>query len=302
MYQVKMLNRRWPGWPVAFSQSTREIPDDGRSPACANGYPSAAQQGTIASFLPLLDAKRPISSGSLVRIRSPERATSTTVASIGSSVRALARSAPASRPIFSSTGRTSTARRSLATPACLPPGLRHTCAITIALVRSSWPRSCATRSRAIIERSFLSTAMNSLESKTRALTGGTSSELRLRAPAPPGSIRQQSRYRASFPRYRGIPPTPPPGAWLQLLRLARTTTPCRPCGQHRVPGLPDRSRTKCSSYLLSCSYFTTLLLTAVVPTWVVLTAVRSKIERRRSWAALASHPPRRKSFGLRMNY
>ena len=109
------------------SVNSRDPGNDGGSLACATGYPSAAQQGTIASFLPLLDAKRPISSGSLVRIRSPERATRTTVASIGSSVRDLARSAPASRPIFSSTGRTSTARRSLATPACLPPGLRHTC-------------------------------------------------------------------------------------------------------------------------------------------------------------------------------
>jgi hypothetical protein len=46
---------------------------------------------------------------------------------------------------------------------------------------------------------------------------------------------------------------------------------------------------QCSSCLLSCSFFSTLLLTAVVPTWVVLTAVRSKSERRRSWAALASN-------------
>jgi hypothetical protein len=180
-----------PGHCRVQSVNSRVPGNDGGSRACATGFPSAAQQGTIASFLPLLDAKRPISSGSLVRIRSPERATRTTVASIGSSVRDLARSAPASRPIFSSTRRTSTARRSLATPACLPPELRHTCAITIALVRSSWPWSCATRSRAIVDRSFLSTAMKAPASKTRALTGATSSEFRLRVHVPPGSIRLQ---------------------------------------------------------------------------------------------------------------
>jgi hypothetical protein len=38
-----------------------------------------------------------------------------------------------------SPARSPTARRSLATPACLPPGLRHTCAITIALVLASSP-------------------------------------------------------------------------------------------------------------------------------------------------------------------
>jgi len=59
----------------------------------------AAQQGTMATRLPLLEARWPISSGSLVRIRSPDRATNTTVASMGSSIRALARSTPASRPI-----------------------------------------------------------------------------------------------------------------------------------------------------------------------------------------------------------
>jgi hypothetical protein len=65
-------------------------------------------------------------------------------------------------------------------------------------VRSSRPWSCATRSRAIIDRSFLSTAMKAPASRTRALTGGTSSEFRLRAHVPLGSIRQHSGCRASF--------------------------------------------------------------------------------------------------------
>jgi len=194
---------------------------------------------------PLLVARRPMSSGSLVTIRSPERATSTTVASMGSSVRALARSAPASRPICSSTERTSTARSSLARPACLPPWLRHTCAITTALVRNSWPCSSATRRRAIIDRSFLSTAMNAPASRTNALTCGTSSEIRPQAHVPPDSVRQQSGYRASFPRSRGSPPTPPRGAGLQPLPQATRTTPSQPCAQRRALGHLNPRQTKC---------------------------------------------------------
>jgi hypothetical protein len=49
------------------SVNSRDPGNDGGSLACATGYPSAAQQGTIASFLPLLDAKRLICTRPIVR-------------------------------------------------------------------------------------------------------------------------------------------------------------------------------------------------------------------------------------------
>lgn len=197
-----------------------------RRPA-RTGQAHAFQQLTMTGRFPATLASLRRSPPSLVKIRSPGEARSTTVASIASAEPAFASRTPAALPSSGPIDRTSTARSNLARFTCRPPWSRHTCATTIALLRNSRPRRWDARILAIVARSSRSAATNAPTSRMSAVT-----RRRLQpqgqALAQPALPLPGSRRRALPPIHQGIQRAPRRAACWRLPRPARMIPACRP--------------------------------------------------------------------------